>query len=438
MRHRRFFFNRHTLLSALFAGWLVLAHGAALAQAQDVFTPRTGGQQHSARPPNALYVHNRHIVTFRATLLGDSPADRVALARAAFTASLQGNGRTEVTRSATPDSVRFELNGRTVFFLVPDDVGGPRPDSALEARSREVLAQLEKAAAEAVELRDHLRIASDLAICLGATLLAWLLVSATLLMRVHTARRLHAALHRPAAARTSRLATFSEHTHVVCRLVTNAVALALVLLIVDTWASFVLLQFAWTRPWGEQSSTWLMEVLRHFASATAAAVPGLVVAGLIFVIAHMVSRANVAFMHRVQRGEIQLAWLDAHTAQATRRVCDTVLWLFAVAMAYPYLPGAETEAFKALSVMAGLMLSLGASSAVGQALSGLSLMYSHSLRVGQRVKIGDTEGTVVALGMFTTRLRTPGGDDVYLPNKRIVRRPILHLPDSTAAPDQSP
>jgi small-conductance mechanosensitive channel len=105
-----------------------------------------------------------------------------------------------------------------------------------------------------------------------------------------------------------------------------------------------------------------------------------------------------------------------------------VLWLFAAAMAYPYLPGAETEAFKALSVMAGLMLSLGASSAVGQALSGLSLMYSRSLRVGQQVKIGDTEGTVVALGMFTTRLRNPAGEDVCLPNKLIFALPIRHLP----------
>ena len=78
--------------------------------------------------------------------------------------------------------------------------------------------------------------------------------------------------------------------------------------------------------------------------------------------------------------------------------------------------------------MTGLMLSLGASSAVGQALSGLSLMYSRTLRVGQHVKIGDTEGTVVAMGMFTTRLRTHAGDDLCLPNKLIFGLPIRHLP----------
>ncbi|MBA4212057.1 MAG: hypothetical protein C0449_03125 [Polaromonas sp.] len=427
LRHRRCFFSCHPVLSAVLLGWPLLAHGDAPAQAPSVFVPRPSGSPHSARPPNALYLHNRHIVTFRATLLGDSPADRVELASAALSNALQGE-RATVTQSATPDSVRFELNGRTVFFLVAADMGGARPETVLETRSREVQAQLQKAVAEALELRDRVRVATDLSICLGASLLAWLLVRCTLLMRVRMAQWLHAALHRPAAALASRLAgTFAEHTHVACRLLTNVVALALVLLILDTWASFVLLQFAWTRPWGEQSSTWLLEVLRHFASSTAAAVPGLVVACFIVVIARMVSRANAAFMHRVQSGDIQLAWLDAHTAQPTRRVCDVVLWLFAAAMAYPYLPGAETEAFRALSVMAGLMLSLGASSAVGQALSGLSLMYSRSLRVGQQEKIGETEGTVVALGMFTTRLRNAAGEDVSLPNKLIFGLPIRHL-----------
>jgi Mechanosensitive ion channel len=446
LRPRCFFLHHHAIRRALLLGWLLLTSGFALAQPLDVFTPRPTGEQHNTRPPNALYLHNRHIVTFRATLLGDSPADRVALAHAALAAALSSAERPAVTHTATPDSVRFELNGRTVFFLVADDAGTARPQTALLLATREVQQRLEKAVVEAGELRDHQRIATDLLMCLGASLLASALVSATLRLRALVAQQVHAALHRPAAvsAAARMLATFSEHAHVACRLVTNAAALAVVLVILDTWTTFVLLQFAWTRPWGEQSSTWMREVLHHFASATAAAVPGLVVAGLIFLIAHMVSRANATFMHRVQSGEIQLAWLDAHTALPTRRVCDSVLWLFAVAMAYPYLPGAETEAFKALSVMTGLMLSLGASSAVGQALSGLSLMYSRSLRVGQHVKIGDTEGTVVALGMFTTRLQTPAGDEVWLPNTLIFGLPIRHLPASTGAPasarqpDQSP
>ena len=82
------------------------------------------------------------------------------------------------------------------------------------------------------------------------------------------------------------------------------------------------------------------------------------------------------------------------------------VWLFAVAMAYPYIPGAETDAFKGLSVLLGLMVSVGASVIVGQAASGLILMYTRTFRPGEYVRVGDSEGTVVALGMFTTRVRT--------------------------------
>lgn len=438
----RFLSHARTVL----AGWLLLTGGLALAQPLDVFAPRPAGASPDARPPNALYLHNRHIATFRATLLGDSPADRVELASAALATALQSRALPTVTHTATPDSVRFELDGRTVFFWVAADAGTARPEAALLATTRDVQRRLEKAVAEAAELRDRLRPARDVLVCLAASLASSLLVSHVLKIRVRFAGALHAALHRPAApgAVARLMATFSEHAHVLCKLLTNAVAVAIVLLVVDTWVTFVLLQFAWTRPWGEQSSAWLVEVLRHFASATAAAVPGLVVAGLIFVMARMVSRANAAFMQRVEQGELQLAWLDAHTAPPTRRLCDVVLWLFALAMAYPYLPGADTGAFKALSVMAGLMLSLGASSAVGQALSGLSLMYSRSLRVGQHVKIGDTEGTVLVLGMFTTRVRVASGEDVCLPNKLIFGLPIRHLPrpaqDSEVPPqrDQPP
>ena len=80
-----------------------------------------------------------------------------------------------------------------------------------------------------------------------------------------------------------------------------------------------------------------------------------------------------------------------------------------VGMAYPYLPGSDTDAFKGLSVLVGLMVSLGASSIVGQAASGLILMYTRTFRVGEYVRIGDHEGTVTELGMFTTRIRTGTG-----------------------------
>jgi len=71
-------------------------------------------------------------------------------------------------------------------------------------------------------------------------------------------------------------------------------------------------------------------------------------------------------------------------------------------------------------VLLGLMVSVGASGIVGQAASGLILMYTRTYRPGEYVRVADSEGTVVALGMFTTRVRTGMGEELTLPNSMVL------------------
>jgi small-conductance mechanosensitive channel len=93
-------------------------------------------------------------------------------------------------------------------------------------------------------------------------------------------------------------------------------------------------------------------------------------------------------------------------------------------MAYPYLPGANTEAFKGLSVLVGLMISLGGAGMIGQAFAGLAVMYNGSIRAGEYVRIGEVEGTVVELGMMMTRIRTGLGEVITLPNATLTSTPV--------------
>jgi small-conductance mechanosensitive channel len=53
---------------------------------------------------------------------------------------------------------------------------------------------------------------------------------------------------------------------------------------------------------------------------------------------------------------------------------------------------------------------------VGQAASGLILMYTRTFRPGEYVRIGEHEGTIVEMGMFTTRIRTGLGEELTVPN----------------------
>jgi small-conductance mechanosensitive channel len=54
--------------------------------------------------------------------------------------------------------------------------------------------------------------------------------------------------------------------------------------------------------------------------------------------------------------------------------------LFALVIAYPYIPGSDTAAFKGLSVLVGLMLTLGSTGLINQIISGLFVTYSKSVR----------------------------------------------------------
>lgn len=380
-------------------------------------------------PHTEFRLNNRKIVTFRSALLGDSPGDRAELARLALAQALKKPGPWVVSRVPVGESVRLELDGQALFFLLPGDLGGPRPATMLDAAAQDVAQRLQLAVAESRELTDPRSWAKGAAYSAAASVLAYLVIRLLMGVRRRLTLRMHALLRkqRSAGQLGTLVADYINHARTATRMTTNAVNWALVLLVLDAWATFVLHQFAYTRPWGERSTAWLLEVLGQFARVIADAVPGLLIAVLIFAMARIAARAISVFLQRVERGETQVPWMDADTATPTRRLASVGIWLFALAMAYPYLPGANSEAFKGVSVLAGLMLSLGASSVVGQALSGLSLMYSRSLRVGEYVKVGDTEGTVVALGMFTTKVHTGLGEEVSLPNSVVFSQPIRNF-----------
>jgi small-conductance mechanosensitive channel len=141
---------------------------------------------------------------------------------------------------------------------------------------------------------------------------------------------------------------------------------------------------------------------------------------VIFLIARAINGMLQGFFESVQSGRVAVSWLDADSARPTRQLASFAVWVFALVMAYPYIPGSDSEAFKGLSVLIGLMLSLGASGIVGQAASGLILMYTRTFRPGEYVRIAEHEGTIVEMGMFTTRVRTGLGEELTLPNSLVL------------------
>ncbi|PJI50780.1 MAG: mechanosensitive ion channel protein MscS [Pseudomonas sp.] len=371
-----------------------------------------------AAAPVELKIANRSIIVFHATLLGETPAAREKRARTVIEEALQGTEDLQVSIDPILHSYLVLLGGRRAFFVSPLDVDPP------EASVREAAEQAAANLRTVVEETGQARSVRFLLVALGFSVLATL-VYATLLKAAHYLRRkLRSRLpqlmrERARQIRVGHFPLFDmQYLYYLADRLLSLLYWALVLLLGYKWLSYVLSQFPYTRPWGESLDVHLLQLLDYLLSGIVGAIPGLAVALAIFFIARGISGFSQRMLQRLSRPGA-IGWLTEETLQPTTRLTSLAIWLFAVVMAYPYLPGSGTEAFKGLSVLVGLMISLGASSVVGQAAAGLILTYSRTLRAGEFVRIGEHEGTVTEVGMFNTTIRTGLGEVLTLPNSMI-------------------
>jgi|LNFM01.1.fsa_nt_gb small-conductance mechanosensitive channel len=155
-------------------------------------------------------------------------------------------------------------------------------------------------------------------------------------------------------------------------------------------------------------------------------IPNLVSLAVVVAVVRFVTHTVARVADAVALGRLKLEWLHADLARPTERLVILVLWLLGTVMAYPYLPGSDSKAFQGMAVFFGVLLSLGSSSVVGNALAGLVLTYSRAYRSDDRVKIGDTVGDVVELGVFNTRIRTTKDEEIVLPNAVVMNGSIVN------------
>jgi small-conductance mechanosensitive channel len=368
-----------------------------------------------------LEVFNRTVTLFRTSYFGVAPADRAVRAKQEILRVLGKGGPGKVTAESSPHGRVILLDGELVFTLFPKDedpLGGETLDQAAEKAVKE----LTHVVAETREARNVSTMLRAGGKALLATVILLLLVWGLHRMRVWVAARMLPLVQE----KSSQLRVDGEallNGEFVLKGVTWLFAIFywfVTLLLVYEWLVYSMGLFPYTRPWGERLMQYLLTVAGNIAAGMLTAIPNLLIAFIIFLIAKSIVNLLNSFFDRVKSGHIELAWLDEDTVRPTRRLVAGAVWVFALAMAYPYLPGAETQAFKGLSVLIGLMISLGASSLVGQAASGLILMYTRTMRAGEYVSISDKEGTVVELGLFTTRLRNGLGEELTLPNSLIL------------------
>jgi small-conductance mechanosensitive channel len=317
--------------------------------------------------------------------------------------------------------VQFLLGDNLLFAVLETDVDIEKKQSldALAAQTRE---RMEDARKAWHATRDRPLLLRGLLRAVLATLVMALLVAATFIATQRAMRRLEGVRDR-LAARNDRV----DWHELAARLALGTMQLAqwfILFALGYAWVRHVLDSFVATQPLAHQLGDWLWGKVTWVADGVVESLPGLVTVAIVLVLTRAVADVFGYFFGAVQRGRLQVPLLHPETTSATRRIVTVLIWGLGIAIAYPYLPGASSDAFKGLSILFGIMITLGSAGLMTQAMSGLVVVYSRALRKGDFVDINGVQGVVTEVASLATKIVNIRNEEITIPNSVLASSPI--------------
>ena len=359
------------------------------------------------------------ITTFRATLRGVTPSRRAEIALARLEA-LHRSQMLQPIRIEPLEQGHVVLVGDLFAFLLLNTDVDPQSGQTSAQAAEDAGRKLGHALSERVRVRSagqRLRgavqaVIGTIALIFLFRLLRW--VSRRSLVWMQSQSEAHRGRLR--VGDVDFLAQFSVALTWIARILTQVGYLVLV----AVWVVFVLNRFPETQRFGEAARSSVFGVLHTFQMGLLRAIPGIIAIALILLFARFATRIASEVFKGIERGTVRLPGIHPETAGATKRLVNVLIWLLAIVVSYPFIPGSDSAAFQGLSVFVGLIVTLGSSGIVGHMMSGLVVIYSRALQKGDYVRIGEIEGIVIEVGTLSVKIANAKKEEFTIPNSVIV------------------
>jgi small-conductance mechanosensitive channel len=401
----------------------------APAAAQDAATQGPASAESVAEQPTSPVALDG-VTLFRVRGVSAFPAEKRAAGIAERIAALAAN------RSIPVDSILVRETPLGSEVVAPGGrlFGVVDADARLEDVRRQVLADTYRnRVAEAIERFRHEREGAVLwpnaARALGAILALvlglWLARRVLRLIRATLERRYRSRIRNVqfGTVEIVRAEHLWQGLHRALGVVAGLLAVVAVYLGLD----YVLLLFPWTRSFGNSLSSILLGPLATLGRGTVGFIPDLVFLVILALLVRSLLRVIRLFFRRVGDGTLTLPGFEAEWALPTDRIVRLLMIALALVIAYPHIPGSGSEAFKGVTLLFGVLFSLGSSSFISNLLAGQSLAFRKAFRVGDRVKVGEHIGDVAQIRLLTTYLSTPKNERVVIPNSQILNGEIVNF-----------
>ncbi|WP_281638961.1 mechanosensitive ion channel family protein [Capnocytophaga sputigena] len=165
---------------------------------------------------------------------------------------------------------------------------------------------------------------------------------------------------------------------------------------------------------------WISEPIKNVGIAIIGYLPHLFYIVIIAVITRYVLKILRFFALEIERGILKIKGFHPEWAHTTYVLARMMLWVLALVIMFPHLPGSDSDAFKGISIFLGVLISLGSSSAISNAIAGIVISYMRPFQVGDWIKSGEIIGAVIEKNALVTRLKTINNEDITIPNSAIL------------------
>jgi small-conductance mechanosensitive channel len=200
--------------------------------------------------------------------------------------------------------------------------------------------------------------------------------------------------------------------------------------IVFIWAYatlyFILSLFPWTRGLSRDLFWVFLNPVRMIVDSFVSRIPDLIFLIVLGVVSYYVLKLIRLVFSAIEKGTITISGFYSEWAKPTYRLARILVIAFVLVIAFPYIPGSNTQAFKGLSIFIGLIVSLGSTSLIGNLISGYSLTYRRVFKQGDRVKIGEHIGYVERSSLMVTYLHSIKNEVIAVPNSQIINTEVIN------------
>lgn len=188
----------------------------------------------------------------------------------------------------------------------------------------------------------------------------------------------------------------------------------------------VLALIPWTRELAAQGIDLGLSTASIALKAVVGYIPNLALVVVIAALAWYIVRLAQLIFNGIETERIRLRGFYPEWAQPTFSILRVLIYIFALIVVFPYLPGAGSPAFRGVSIFFGVLFSLGSTSAVANVVAGVVITYMRPFKIGDRVKISDQIGIIIERSSFVTRLRTPKNVEIAIPNSMVLANHIVN------------